>query len=199
MFLPHFDILSELLLNRPIETRDLFVSYKIETKIVKIDMTKVLKQIKTGNQSKCKHICWSAYYIKKTAYLCYKERILLKQILIKSYQKYAYATYMKSILITILFIQWNSSGKSWPSFQTDIQKMKFYGFPSSHQCRGLTREQNQCQKNSLFWLKIKPKRNSFGYKTKICLERKFIDNFCLLVLCKHQPKITSINCCNCIP
>lgn len=89
--------------------------------------------------------------------------------------------------------------KSWPSFQTDIQKMKFYGFPSSHQCRGLTREQNQCQKNSLFWLKIKPKQNSFGYKTKICLERKFIDNFCLLVLCKHQPKITSINCCYCIP
>lgn len=43
MFLPHFDILSELLLNRPIETRDLFVSYKIETKIVKIDMTEVLK------------------------------------------------------------------------------------------------------------------------------------------------------------
>lgn len=40
--------------------------------------------------------------------------------------------------------------KSWPSFQTDIQKMKFYGFPSSHQCRDLTREQNQCQKNSLF-------------------------------------------------
>lgn len=48
-------------------------------------------------------------------------------------------------------------------------------------------------------IEIKPKQNSFGYKTKICLERKFIDNFCLLVLCKHQPKITSINCCYCIP
>ena len=55
MFLPHFDVFCDLLLNRRMATWNLFVLYNKEAKVVNGDViyVSVLQQIISKNQSKC--------------------------------------------------------------------------------------------------------------------------------------------------
>ena len=55
MFLPHFDVFCDLLLNRRMATWNLFVLYNKEAKVINGDViyVSVLQQIISKNQSKC--------------------------------------------------------------------------------------------------------------------------------------------------